>query len=312
MPAEMREAAPERNRERGSVAILALWGVALIFMLLAPVAFATRTELQVARNALGASRARLAAEAGTQLGLARLLRRKEAGTVYFDGAPEIWQQGSTHIAIAISDEAGKIDLNVASQELLTGLFIAAGRARNEAALLACNVLDWRGQTGADCPGPAEGAGAARPAARRFAAIEELAQLPGIDDSLYDRVADSITVATGASAIDPMVAPRLALMAIPGATASLVDDFLDRRASWHDAVSAGGTLGLAAAAPFVMASPRRDFTIAATAKTPEGARFRAELQVRLTDRPARPYEVVAWRTPQADRGGEAVVARRQAP
>jgi hypothetical protein len=32
------------DSERGSIAILALWGVALIFMLLAPVSFATRGE----------------------------------------------------------------------------------------------------------------------------------------------------------------------------------------------------------------------------------------------------------------------------
>src|SRR5580704_596631 len=111
MPADPRE----DNPERGSIAILALWGVALVFMLIAPVAFATRGELQIARNTLAESRARLAAEAGTQLGLLRLLRRHGSGAV-FDGTPESWQQGSTKVAISISDEAGKIDLNVAPLE----------------------------------------------------------------------------------------------------------------------------------------------------------------------------------------------------
>src|SRR5271169_6319108 len=91
--------------ERGSIAILALWGVAIIFMLLAPVAFATRGELQIARNALAASRARNAAESGTQLGLVRLLRRHDTTSLTFGGTPEIWQQGSTKVAIGIADEA---------------------------------------------------------------------------------------------------------------------------------------------------------------------------------------------------------------
>src|SRR5580698_1638151 len=115
-------AEPSENSERGSIAILALWGIALIFILIAPVALATRGEVQIARNALAESHARLAAEAGTQLGLLRLLRRHDAGATAFDGSPEAWAQGSIRVAIAITDEAGKIDLNVAPLELLTGLF----------------------------------------------------------------------------------------------------------------------------------------------------------------------------------------------
>jgi general secretion pathway protein K len=286
---------PRGNPERGSIAILALWGIALIFMLIAPVAFATRGELQIARNALAESRARLAAEAGTQLGLLRLLRRQAAGTAIFDGTTEAWQQGSTRVLIAISDEAGKIDLNLAPVELLGGLFEAVGMRGEAALLVACNVLDRRGDTAAACPQ----ADAAH-AGRRFAVPEELAQVPGVDDRLYDRVAPYVTVATGASAIDPRVAERPVLMAIPGATDALVDAFLDRRKTLHDLDMADASL-LAAATPFLMMSPRRDFTVAALATSVEGARYSAELQLRLTGRAAQPYQVIAWRTPPADRG-----------
>lgn len=291
MPAEL----AKDSRERGSIAILALWGIALIFMLIAPVAFATRGELQIARNALAESRARLAAEAGTQLGLLRLLRRHESGAASFDGTPEAWRQTSARVTIAISDEAGKIDLNLAPLDLLEGLFEAVGAPHETAELLACNVLDRRGDTGAGCP-----QSDAPHAGRRFAVPEELAELPGIDDRLYDRIADDITVATGASAIDPRVAPRAVLLAIPGATEGLVDAFLESRATLREFGAADANL-LPAAAPFLMASPGRDFTVAATAVTSDGARYRAELQVRLTGRPAQPYQVIAWRTPPADRG-----------
>src|SRR5262249_23425989 len=125
--------------ERGSIAILALWGVALIFMLLAPVAFATRGEMQIARNAIGESRARLAAEAGTQYGLERLLRTHDAGGV-FDGTPEPWQLDTTNVSVAITDEAGKVDINVAPAEMLVGLFTSAGAPREVAELIACNTL----------------------------------------------------------------------------------------------------------------------------------------------------------------------------
>jgi general secretion pathway protein K len=286
--------------ESGSVAILVLWGVALIFILLAPVAFSTASELRMTENALAAARARHAAEAGTQLGLARLLRRHQEGGALFDGSPEAWRQGPTAVAIAVADEAGKIDVNVAPLELVAGLFAAAGRSQAEALLLACNVLDHRGDTASGCPEPEEDS-SARPHPHRFLVPEEVAQLPGVDDALYDRIADDITVASGASAIDPAVAPRTVLLAIPGATESLVDSYLDSRGSWHGVMPAGNILALLPATPYLMTSPGRDFTIVATATTPDRASYRAELQVRLTDRPTHPYEIIAWRAPPVDRG-----------
>ena len=294
-----------KRDERGSIAILALWGMALIFMLVAPVAFATRGELQIARNALAETRARLAAEAGTQLGLLRLLRRHDSGEALFDGTPQAWQQGSTHVAIAIADEAGKIDLNLAPLELLAGLFEAAGANRQAAGLIACNILDWRGDNAADCPDTG-----VPHRARRFVVSEQLAELPGIDEALYDRVADDVTVATGASAIDPRVAPRTVLLAIPGATVGMVDSFIESRRMWRDLGAGDASLIPAGATPYMMISPGRDFTITATAVTIDGARYRADLQVRLTQGQAQPYQAMAWRTPPATRGlGAAAPATR---
>src|ERR1051325_8782778 len=157
MPAEPAALAPMRRRaEAGSIAILALWGVALISILLAAATFTTRTEVRIAENAIGGSRARLAAEAGTQLGLFRLLRRRGEGVAVFDGGAEAWQDGSIRVAISIVDEAGKLDLNNAPLELLAGLFVAFDRPRETALLLAFNILDRRGTPGAMCPEPANG------------------------------------------------------------------------------------------------------------------------------------------------------------
>jgi|SRR5579872_1605261 len=302
----MRVKSREGHAENGSIALLALWGVVLICILIAPVAFATRGDVQIAHNAFAESRARLAAEAGTQIGLQRLLRRFGAGTTAFDGTPEAWTLESTQVAIAIADEAGKVDLNLAPADLLVGLFEAVGEPRAAAELIACNVLSERGDHGADCP-QADVAHVGR----RFAVTEELAAVPGVSGVLYDRVAPYVTVATGASAIDPRVAPRAVLLAIPGATAGLVDAFLDSRKTWSD-LGVDDAETFASAAPYVMISPHRDFTIAATAATSDGARYRAELQVRLTGRAAQPYQVIAWRTPPADRGAAAPVKTARVP
>src|SRR5205823_827630 len=210
--------------------------------------FTTRTEVRIAENAIGGSRARLAAEAGTQLGLVHLLRRRAEGVAVFGGDPETWQDGSIRVEIAVVDEAGKVDLNNAPLELLAGLFIAVGRSRETAVLLACNILDRRGTPDGACPEPAEAGARGR---RLFVVPEELGQLPGIDERLYDAVADYITVASGASAIDPRVAARPVLLAIPGATPELVDAFLENRARWRELFGGDSKLNLLPAAPFVV-------------------------------------------------------------
>src|ERR1700691_2180573 len=99
--------------ERGSVTILVLWGIAIVFALLAAASYTTRTEVAIARNEVGAMRARYAAEAGTQMGLARFLARRAQGAVIFDGHPEAWRDGTIGVEIAIQDEAGRIDINQA-------------------------------------------------------------------------------------------------------------------------------------------------------------------------------------------------------
>ena len=138
-------------------------------------------------------------------------------------------------------------------------------------LLACNILDYRGDIGTGCPEPAEAIGEQPRRRERFVAPEELAQLPGFDEALYEAVADCVTVATSASAIDPRVAPRTVLLAIPGATPALVDAYLDHRETMRD-FAGGDDAQLLAAAPALMTSPMRDFTISAVATIANGAQF----------------------------------------
>jgi general secretion pathway protein K len=280
------------STQRGSVTILVLWGIAIVFALLVATSYTTRTEVAISRNEVGAMRARYAAEAGTQIGLARLLARRAQGSAIFDGHPEPWRDGSVVVEIALQDEAGKIDINQAPLELLEGLFVAVGQPKEAALLIACRVMEHRGTSAPDCPEPPS-APTATPIV--FVATEELAGLPGFDDRLYRAVADFVTVATGATSIDPMVAPRTVLLALPGATADEVDSWLSNRAMIAETEPDASGFETLGSSPYLMVTPVRDFTVGAVAKTADGARARAELQVRLTGVVNRPYQVMAWRS-----------------
>ncbi|HUK61563.1 MAG TPA: hypothetical protein VLV50_20185 [Stellaceae bacterium] len=282
-----------RGRERGAVAILALWVMAIVFALAAAAGFSMRAETAIVRNELAGARARAAAEGGVELGLAHLLARRADGRTLFDGTPEVWQDGPIRVAVAISDESGKIDLNDAPLGLIAGLLEAAGENEEVAQLLACRILARRGTPAPSCPEPPD---ATPELAALFAAPEQVAELPGFGDALYRRIACCITVLSGASAIDPAVAPRLALLALPGATATLVDGWLAARASLMAMAPGASGFETLPGAAFLAVSPLRDFTVSAVATTPEGASARAELAVRLTGQSRHPYDIVAFRMP----------------
>src|SRR5262249_6452505 len=128
----------------------------------------------------------------------------------------------------------------------------------------------------------------------------------------DAVADYITVATRASGIDPLVAARPVLLAIPGADPTTVDALLESRSRWHDVAAADSGLGPLRALAFVTTSPAREFTIRAIAANPSRARYRADLLVRLTDTPDRPYQVLAASAPPVDRSRRISPPARGAP
>jgi len=284
-----------RSGDRGSVTILVIWGVALVFILMAAVNYTSRADAVIARAAIDVTQARHAAEAGTQIGLARLLEHRLDDSIKFDGTPVAWALDGARVDIAIFDEAGKIDLNQAPPALLAGLLTAAGQSPDAATLLACRIVDRRGGRDPDCPPDGFGEADQRQIPL-FTAPEELALLPGFSAALYAAVADSVTVMTRASAIDPRVASRPVLLAVPGATPLLVDSYLQQRSFWNGASLADVGAAAQMVTPLFVTSPRQDFTIRAVATTQTGARYRADLQVRLTAQPARPYEIVAWRTP----------------
>jgi general secretion pathway protein K len=285
----------DRDSERGAAIIVVLWGIALIATAVLAIGFTSRSESLIGRNALESARARQAAEAGVQLGLHRVLAAPR-GMRRFDSTPIAWRDEGAAVDIAIQDEEGKIDLNQASFDMIVGALRQAGLVPEGARLLACRIVGRRGYLVPQC---LDGTPAYAVERGLLVAVEELRRLPGMSDDAYDRLARLVTVFSGSAAIDPTVAPRDVLMAMPAASRGLIDNYLGRR----DLMSGGGGLG---ATPlglgelsdrrYFALSTGRTFSIRAQATTAGGGRAVAEMVVRLTERGDRPYAVLAWREP----------------
>ena len=276
----------QRPRERGAALIVVLWGVALIAAAIIAIGATSRSESLIGRNALENARARHAAEAGIQLALHRLLASPR-GTQRFDGTPTSWQVGTTTVALAIQDEEGKIDLNAASFELIAGVLRGVGLGPDTALPTACRIVARRGYYDPQCLDGDRARPTVEPGL--LVAVEEARRLLGVSDAFYRRLAPLVTVFSGSSAVDPRVAPREVLLAVPALSTGFVDSWLGRRALTDD-------LGELRDRRYFAISTGRTFAISAHAATAGGGGHRAEMVVRLTYRPEQPFAVLAWREP----------------
>lgn len=238
-----------RRRQRGLALVAVLWLVMLLAIIAASFTKSARTQIDLGRNAVEKAKAEALAEAGVNRAILGLLRPDPAAQWRGDGTVYALTFGGGEVRVAIQDEAGKIDLNTASDELLHGLFTSIGLADDEAGVLVDAVADFRDPDDLRRLNGAEDAdylAAGLPHGAKdapFEAIEELQQVLGMTPRLYRRIAPLATVHSWEDGIDPLVAPPEVLSAVPGIVPAQVEAVLDARAgqrAGEDARTMAGT------------------------------------------------------------------------
>jgi general secretion pathway protein K len=140
------------------------------------------------------------------------------GTIYQ------WPLSNGTVLISIQDEAGKIDLNAATEDLLLQLFRAVEPSEQEPEALVDRLIDYRdtdkdrrplGAEDNDYQSADRGYGAKD---QPFERTDELRRVLGVTPELFRRVAPLITVHSRQRGVDPDVAPSDVL-----AVLSVVDD-----------------------------------------------------------------------------------------
>ncbi len=284
------------SAQRGLALVVVLWVLVLLALVAASFSRTTRTEVNLARNLVENAQAEALADAGVHLAILALLDPDPAKRPRADGTPYRIAFGGAEITVSVQDEGGKIDLNRAPDELLRGLFVSLGVEPAEADALVDAIADFRDPddlrrlNGAE-DRDYEDAGlpwGAKDAP--FEAVEELQQVLGVTVPLYQALRPALTVYNAKGGIDPAVAPREVLMALPGMD--------EDQAEAQVAARAGGAEGAAPvlAAEGVAQRSRGQFlTLRAEAHDPSGAIFVREAVVEITRNRQQPYTFRMWRT-----------------
>src|SRR5262249_34662850 len=110
--------ATEKRGQRGIVLVVVLWVLALLGIVAASFQRDTRVETPVTPNLVENAKAEALADAGVQRAILGLLDPDDTKAWLADGTPYQFSLGEGQVRVTLQDEAGKIDLNQAPDNVL--------------------------------------------------------------------------------------------------------------------------------------------------------------------------------------------------
>ncbi|WP_419730944.1 general secretion pathway protein GspK [Lichenicola sp.] len=211
------------RRDRGFALLIVLWTLVLVSLLVSAIAASgsgrTRQAADLERNA------QLQAEADGAVDEA-VFHVIDASKAHWpaNGSTHLVRRGGTVLSIRIENQAGKVNPNRASLDLLAALFQAIGLDSRSAVTIATRMIVWRFPTaqpvGQSAP-PAQAAGGRDylPPNAPFESISELGLVDGITPALLARLEPHISLYhdndPDPAFADPVVRQAIALANGPG-------------------------------------------------------------------------------------------------
>jgi general secretion pathway protein K len=301
----MRRAEPGANAgQRGWALVAVLWTLAILSMMAAASQALTVTSARVTHIAYDNARIDGDIRAGVVRAILALDDPRLAARWRVDGVPQNFTFDGLAMRVSVQDTAGLIDLNVADEDTIVGLFTSAGLSADAAKTLASNISDWREPLGGDDdPSRKQGTTDAQYAAAQlgymphhnpFQTVDELRLVIGMTPALFARVAPALTVYSRDSDVDEQTAPAMVLSALYPGDANKVARTIAAR---NDPQPQAGGNGAPSGPPGIISDSGSSWghsyrvTIAAA---PNGRRIVRTAVVEPTGDPNRPYLVEVWR------------------
>lgn len=282
-------------RSRGIALVAVLWVLVLLSLVAANLTSTSRADISMARNVTAAVEARLLADAAVERAVFELLAPRPGDPWVPDGRVRPLELENGAVLVSIQDEAGKLDLNYGSEDLLRNLLQELGLETEAATSLVDRVADYRDEDDLRRLNGAEADDYLRldlpfgPADADFRAIDELRRVPGITPRIYAELKGLVTIHSQSAEVDPVLAPERLLRVLTGVDAGTIATVLGAR-------GAAGDAGLGnMPSPAEATEPREGvFTILAEAQTASGGHYRrlAVIRTSLSDDP--PFTILDWR------------------
>jgi general secretion pathway protein K len=249
------------------------------------------TSYRLARNGLETAEINSVFEAAVNRAVLALLDPQVERRWRTDGLLQGFDFNGRRVNVSIQDELGRIDLNQAEPSLLIGLAQSAGLEHQLAVNLTDKILDWRGAASTKhLNGATDVDYRTRESDYQlrngpFQSVDELQLVLDVTPALFKRLKPALTVYSGRQFVDPVVAPREVLRALPGMTPDRIDVVVAARAIRDESLSRSADINQLRG---------RAFTVHAEFET-LNAKIAQEAAIRLTANPAQPFWVLNWRS-----------------
>jgi general secretion pathway protein K len=290
---------PLTTREKGVALIMVLWVLLLVTITSGAFALMARMDQLEAHSVMWSTQARLAAEAGINLGFLHLRDPIQDSRWVPDGRTYELVYEDILLEIQVTDERGKVNINEATEESLARLFSGNGMEEEYAELLAAAVADWRDPDELERPNGAEDAAYESagleigPGNHKFVLIEELLQVLGMPWELFKKLEPAVTVYEDSPLPDPAYGPPEALVALPDITPEEALNFVEERRSQEP--GAGPAMALPGGQVAMARGMGVTYSIQAKATLPNGVwdQLRATIRLGATN-DGRPFRILRWR------------------
>jgi len=207
-----------RAVSKGLALIMVLWITAVLSILVASISYAVRGELRQ----VAALRASAVEKAAGRSAMILALQELDASSRRRLDRPEraTYTINGTEVEVLALPLNGLVDINRAPVPLLVALLqYAGGMAPDAAQNLAATIAERRSTR------------TSQGASGQFDAVEELAEIPGVDYELYARLAPLVTVNAGGGAqVNPYAAPAALLAVLASGNHAAVSAFVAGRDS----------------------------------------------------------------------------------
>lgn len=211
------------TRARGAALLFVVWATALLALVIGGYTLIAHTEYLQARNLFDTTRARYLAEAGLHRVILEMRIPDPTIRWIADGRSYSFDLDEAVIEVQVTDESGKLDLNIADEMTLVNFFKGKGQEEEQAVALAHAIIDWRDPDDQPMPHGAED-DAYRSAGYPYGAkdayfdtVAELQQVMGMDYELFRNLESAVTVYAGRNQPNAAYANADALLALPGMT-----------------------------------------------------------------------------------------------
>jgi general secretion pathway protein K len=207
-----------RRRSGGFALIIVLWTLVLIAFITTHLVATGRVELQVAGNLVANAVTKAAADGAVYQAVFNQMDPTVDDRWPLDGSAHVMTIGDCRVTIRLTDEAGRINPNLAAPELLAALLQVTGSDAANAQQLAAAIAEWISAPAGQAQGTvlAEYRAAGldySPPGEPLESLDELRQVRGMTPATFDAIRPHLSLFAPAvptlTYADPVVTAAMA-------------------------------------------------------------------------------------------------------